>query len=419
LGSILYLPWLWGRCPWIRYLNGCFDGDLALEFGTKSRAVLRSKLYRETFPEIEISSDQDTKSYFANTMKGERRATSTGASIIGRHAHIQVVDDPIDPESSLSELDMDKVNRWMTQTLPSRVVDKSVTPMILIMQRLAINDPSGDRLERAKQGGTPIKHICLPADIRRGQKVRPKVLKNKYKDGLLDPKRHPITVLDEFRLVKLGDYAYAGQYDQSPIPMTGGLFQVDKLIIGPLPPAAKFTAVVRWWDKAASKEKWGAHTAGILMGIMKDPQEVPRYWVLDVIRERWDTATRERMIKLTGHSDEVFYKNKYTIGMEQEPGSGGKDSALWTVRNLAGFHAVFERPSGDKMARAYAFSTQVNAGNVGLVSALWNAGYIEEMKYFAPEAKSKDRIDASSAGFNQLSKKRHKAGGFFSMKEKK
>jgi len=40
------------------------------------------------------------------------------------------------------------------------------------------------------------------------------------------------------------------------------------------------------------------------------------------------------------------------IYIEQEPGSGGKESADNTIRNLAGFKCIADRPTGDKIKRA-------------------------------------------------------------------
>jgi predicted phage terminase large subunit-like protein len=281
---------------------------------------------------------------------------------------------------------------------------------------LVVDDPSGQRLEQAKRGGMPVRHFCLPADIRRDQEVKPAIFRNKYKsrDGLLDPIRHPFKILEDFRLNKLGDYAYAGQFDQAPIPLSGGMFKVDKFVEDQATPKpSEFLAVVRWWDKAASVEKWGNFTVGVLMGVLKDPNVVPRFWVLDMVRERWDGATRERMIKKQAEIDEVLYGDIYTVGMEQEGGSGGKDSVQYSARGLAGHKVEYERATGDKIARADAFATQVGAGNVGLAKGLWNKRYKDDLQYFGPNAKVKDTVDSSSADFKFLNKKRHRAGGFF------
>lgn len=403
--SILSLPWLWTRMPSFRLLNGCYSSDLSLDFGNKARRIIKCDLYQETFPEIQISADQDTKGYFSNTLKGERRATSTGADIVGRHAHGQVVDDPINPAGARSPSEIITANNWMSETLPSRVVSASVSFLALVMQRLAVDDPTGMWIER--EAGTPVRHFVLPAEL--SNEIKPKIFANKYKDGLLDPIRLPKVVLENKR-ADLGNYGYSGQYEQRPVPLSGGMFQWDKIFITQPPPYGEFLYVIRWWDKAALAHGTGAYTSGVLMGMRIKAHEVPRFWVLDVIRGRWDTAQRERVIRQTAETDIAIWKRKYIIGLEQEPGSGGKDSALASTWNLAGFKVISERATGDKFERADPYSVQVNAGNVGMMPGVWNKAYLEEMKYFGPTCKYMDQMDASAGAFNKLARRRVKAG---------
>jgi predicted phage terminase large subunit-like protein len=112
-------------------------------------------------------------------------------------------------------------------------------------------------------------------------------------------------------------------------------------------------------------------------------------------------------IKTSGDSDATlkFINNdgkEVEIWVEQEPGSGGKDSAQSTILNLAGFKIRAETASGDKGDRADPFSVQVNEGNVSLlVNPMWNHTYIEEFRDF-PFGMYKDQVDASSGAFNKL-----------------
>jgi predicted phage terminase large subunit-like protein len=91
------------------------------------------------------------------------------------------------------------------------------------------------------------------------------------------------------------------------------------------------------------------------------------------------------------------------IYIEQEPGSGGKESAENTIRNLAGFRCIADRPTGDKIKRADVLAVQLNAGNVYILRGSWNADYKRELEYF-PFGKYKDQVDASSGAFNMLAK---------------
>jgi predicted phage terminase large subunit-like protein len=161
---------------------------------------------------------------------------------------------------------------------------------------------------------------------------------------------------------------------------------------------------MRYWDKAGTKDS-GAYSVGVLMG--KDMEN--RFWVLDVVRGQWKTAKRERMIRQTAELD----GKGILVGVEQEPGSGGKESAENTVRNLAGWRVRVDRPTGDKAQRADPYSTQVNSGNVYLKKSSWNKEYIEELRYFSLEnSKFKDQVDASSGAFKFVAKPVFRAGGW-------
>ena len=107
---------------------------------------------------------------------------------------------------------------------------------------------------------------------------------------------------------------------------------------------------------------------------------------------------RERAIKQTAALDTV----STTIWIEQEPGSGGKESAESTVANLAGYVVRSERPSGDKTVRAEPLAVQVEAGNVRMLRGAWNKDFLDEIKLF-PFSKYKDQTDAASGAFNKIS----------------
>ena len=85
----------------------------------------------------------------------------------------------------------------------------------------------------------------------------------------------------------------------------------------------------------------------------------------------------------------------------KEPGSGGKESAQNTVKNLAGYDVEVVRPSGDKAIRAMPFSSQVNMDNVYMAPGEWNKEYLNELTLF-PNSKYKDQVDASSGAFTLL-----------------
>lgn len=345
------------------------------------------------FPEVLIREDTSAKGLFRTTRKGERFSTGVMGVLTGFHGHFLLVDDPLNPEESYSETALKKINRWMKETLPSRKVNKLVTPVIIIQQRLHQADPSGEFLKKGN-----VKHISLPAETFSGAKVSPPEMEKFYVDGLLDPVRMPKNVLKEAE-EDLGAYGYASQYLQNPVPLSGGLFKVDKLQIRDVaPPMVK---AYRSWDKAGTAGG-GAYSVGVLMGQSKDG----RFWVLDVVRDQWDAWEREQKIRETAESD----GERIPIVLEVEGGSGGKESGHNTVLNLAGFNVITYHPSGDKEVRATAFASQVGGGTVFILQRDWTKAYIEELRYF-PRGKYKDQVDASSGAFNRLRRGKVRIGG--------
>ena len=406
--SIMFPAWCWINWPWMRFITGSYAAPLSLELADYSRGLIRSKKFRQYFPELVIKSDKDTKSNFriekrvfgANgrevdrELGGNRYSTSVGATVTGFHGHILLIDDPLNPTQAVSAAELKTANHWIDHTLSTRKVNKETTPTVLIMQRLHQADPTGHLLDKRKGR---VLHICLPGETRNyADKVNPPELIKYYKDDLLDPVRMPWRVLDNMQ-ADLGQYGYAGQVGQNPTPPGGAMFKADNFhIIERMPdpkedPGNAVVSVVRYWDKAASQGQ-GAYTVGVKLAKLKIGKRV----VMDVKRGQWSTELREKAIKSTAQADGVGV----IIYQEQEPGSGGKESAEATITNLAGYTCYADRPTGDKVYRADPWSVQVNNGNVMLLRADWNYAYKDEHKYF-PFGTYKDQVDASSGAFNK------------------
>jgi predicted phage terminase large subunit-like protein len=385
--SIMFPAWVWARRPEMAMICVSYSSPLSLHLGLKSKDIVLSEKYRTMFPNVVIRRDKCGAGEYWNTMQGKRFATSTGGTVTGMHGDFVITDDPLNPEEAASPTELKKANTWLNSTLSSRIKDKRRVPTILIMQRLHEDDPTA----RMIKGKSPVRHICLPAEVDSTtlKDIKPRKYRKQYSDGLLDVERMNRKSLDEAK-DKLGEYEYACQYLQRPVPPSGGTFKVGNLKIQD--PPFSFVHKVRYWDKAGTLDG-GCYTAGVLMG----EDLSGRIWVLDVIKFQLDSFEREKMIKLTAQVDGV----EVEVGIEQEGGSGGKQSAEETVKMLAGFAVTVDAPTGDKEFRAIPFSKQVNGGNVYLVPGDWNKEYIGELSMF-PRSKYKDQVDASSGAFKLL-----------------
>lgn len=411
LCTIVFPVWCWTQWYWMRFITASYSAILALESAEYSRDLIRSARFQEVYPELTIKQDKDTKSNYKIVKSelsqyshrmiyrvgGGRFSTSVGGTLIGFHGDIIIWDDPLKPQNT-SESEIETANRWIDETLPTRKTDKAVSTVIGIMQRIHQNDPSGHILEKKKSN---LKHICFPGEIRNYyEQLQPKDVARFYKDDLFDARRMDWSVLLDLE-EDMGQYGYAGQIGQNPTPTGGGMFKVDHFqTVHSVPPKEEILQTIRYWDKAATQGTGRSGTGGkgcFTVGVKMSKLTKNRYFVWDVKRGKWSTNERERVILETAWADghDVY------VYVEQEPGSGGKESAEATIRNLAGYSCYADRPTGDKQKRADPYSVQVNNGAFLLLSGLWNAAFIEEHRFF-PFGTYKDQVDASSGAVNHL-----------------
>jgi predicted phage terminase large subunit-like protein len=184
------------------------------------------------------------------------------------------------------------------------------------------------------------------------------------------------------------------------VPEEGGLIEVNYITKhkGSPPPMVRR---IRGWDKAATHGD-GDYSCGALIGVDTDKN----YWILDIVLGQWSATVREAKILETAERD----GRDVQIQLEQEGGSGGKESAESTVRNLAGFYVEFKTSTGDKASRAYGFRSQVGAGNVMIMDdPRWTQRCLDEMAAF-PNGVHDDIVDAIVTAFNKLSLRRVRIG---------
>jgi predicted phage terminase large subunit-like protein len=263
--------------------------------------------------------------------------------------------------------------------------------MIIIMQRLHQDDPTGHLLARNVDG---IRHICLPGECE-GAFVSPDELRGRYVDGLLDPDRLGAKVLESLKTA-LGSYGYAGQILQSPQPRQGAMFQREWFEVVEAAPAEG--EVIRGWDLAASKDK-GHWTAGCRM--RRTPRKM--IYIEHVTRLRGSPLDVEHALLNSATQDGKSVK----ISIPQDPGQAPKSQIQAFAAVLEGYNARFSLESGSKETRAESLSAQAEAGNVKIVRGPWNDAFLDEICIF-PNGTFDDQVDAASRAYAELTKKKRR-----------
>ena len=391
LSGVFWPSWEWGPrglAP-TRFVSASHAENYALRDARRMRQLVTSEWYQALWP-LKLASDQNAAGKFENEATGFRHAMPV-RSMTGSRGDRVLWDDPHSVEDALSDADLARTARIFHETLPTRLNSPEHSAIVIIMQRLAVGDVSGLAIEE----DLGYEHLMLPMEFEPDRRCTTSIGftdPRTQPDELLFPDRFPRHVVDRDKKA-LGVYATAGQLQQRPAPRGGGMLPVDNVQIMPAAPdPAEIEHSVRYWDKAGT-EGGGDYTAGVLMHRLKDG----RYVVADVTRGQWHAPKRERRLRQAAVIDGVATH----IWVEQEPGSGGKESAQASIRNLAGFVARADKVTGDKATRAESYAVQFEQGNVWLVRAAWNTPFLDEHEVF-PVGKHKDQVDAAAGAFNKL-----------------
>ncbi len=104
----------------------------------------------------------------------------------------------------------------------------------------------------------------------------------------------------------------------------------------------------------------------------------------------------------TARADALRYNNSVAIWVEQEPGSGGKESAILTQDLLREFPLWVECVHGDKITRSRPLASMAEVGRVHVVDGTFTRDFLDELCAF-PDAKHDDQVDAASGACNHLS----------------
>lgn len=142
----------------------------------------------------------------------------------------------------------------------------------------------------------------------------------------------------------------------------------------------------RYWDKAGSEDS-GDFTVGML--VCRNAEQPYYFHIVDIIRKQIGYYERMELMKETAKQDTIDYvlskKNtEYSIGVEREGASSGKDLATLERDALAGYDVFIETPKGKKEHRAKLIQNRADAGRIALLRGKWNNGFLYRVERYDP-----------------------------------
>lgn len=372
--SVLYPAWIWLRMPAHQFLTGSHSYAFALRDARKCRDLISTDWYKYLWgAKTTLTADQNQKGYYENVSKGYRTAFGTGTGITGQRAHTIIFDDPNNIGDVYSKPKRDERNRIITEGLETRLHLVGFTAMIVIMQRLHVEDVTGHLLDTQK-GWV---HLRLPL---LGDPQR------KCKTPLFTDKRRKNQLLwkqfDKRKLERAKNTAtFHAQYQQIPTVDSGEIFMAALFRYYKVKPP--FTQIVQSWDTAYKEGQANDYSVCTTWGITKT-----HYYLLHVWRKKVNYIDLKRAVA------DLHSQFKVDLVLIEDKASG--QSLIQEVqKNTRISYVAIKLPKLSKVERAYTVTPLFEAERVLFPeTAAWLNEYKEEHLNF-PVVKHDDQVDSS------------------------
>jgi predicted phage terminase large subunit-like protein len=387
-----FIAWEAGNHPDWKTIYASYSDDLGVLRNLNLQRLFTSQRYRHIFPNLKIGGT----GYQCNTSlieyvdsSGSFRNTTVNGGITGMEQHLGVLDDFVKGRAEAnSKLQRDRTWNWFTDDFSPRFNKDSA--LLVICTRWNVDDLLGRLMLKFPQMRT----VSFQAIAEKDESFR-------RKGEALFERLKPLNMLLDQKKLML-ESSWQAEYQQHPYVVGGGIIPIEKLQVIPIIDRREIASTVLAVDKAATHGGDGAYTAIVIMHRMKNGTFV----IERVVRGRWGVLERERNIKFWADATKETLRTWcFTVVIEVEPGSGGKESAEATIRNLAGHACIGDKPGAgrSKVLRAEPFAAQVQGGNVYLHAGSWVQDFLEEAESF-PNSPHLDQVDAAAMAFHHLTK---------------
>lgn len=398
-----------------RFLHISYSDDLALLNSETAKEIVQSDAYQELWP-LAIADDAKSKKRWNVVVEGKKAggvyAVSLGGQITGfRAGHMAegfqgaiIIDDPLKVEDAYSKTNRDKANRKLLSTVKSRKANPD-TPIVVIMQRLAEEDPTGF----IKSGKLPgeWKFIEIPALITDDYvNALPESLRDEVENSPRDddgrfsywPYKEPLS--DLIALEAADRYVFSGQYMQRPTPLGGGIIQSAKFGRYVVVPELIKRAI--YADTAQKTKERNDYSVFQCWGLGKHGG----IYLLDQIRGKWEAPKLKRQA--------IDFWNKH-LGWGGPHGSAlvkmlveDKASGTGLIQDIRADGAIpvegIER-NKDKLTRVMDVVSYIDSGYVNIPeSAPWVSDFTQECDAFTADDTHMhdDQIDPMVDAINDL-----------------
>ncbi len=277
---------------------------------------------------------KNTETEFHTTQGGYRYARSAEGSLTGIGGGILILDDFQKPADVLSEARRTSTNNLYYTTVASRTDNQHTGAIVVVGQRLHIDDLIGTLLRSAEQWTV----LTLPAIAEKEEHIP--IGPNQWHLRRVGDLLHPAQMSREFleALRSQDPETYAAQYQQSPIPPGGFMIKRDQIqYCDELPRRTPGSVYLQSWDTAQKAGETNARSACLDILVQDN-----KYFIAHALVGQWEYHDLEQRVR--SHADQ----RKPDVILIEDAGFG---TALIGSLKQKGLQVIGVQPEGDKKSR--------------------------------------------------------------------
>lgn len=283
--------WEWIKQPSNMYLTGSYALKIAVRDSVYTRDIIESKAYQAAYgSKFRMSTDKNVKSQYENDKRGSRVSTSTESAGTGFGGNRLIVDDPVSSLMANSEIELNKSIEWYKGTAATRLNDPSSGAIVVVHQRLNVNDLTGYLLREQPDRWT---QLILPM---RFERAFSRVTSLGWKDPrtvegeLLTPHRLGEDDVKDMETT-LGAYHTAAQLQQRPIIRGGTVLKSEWFPRWKVLPRLLYKRI--YGDTAQKTKEANDYSVFQCWGLGDDG----KIYLIDQVRGKWEALALEQTAK--------------------------------------------------------------------------------------------------------------------------
>jgi predicted phage terminase large subunit-like protein len=263
-------PWLYLQDPSLFVIHTTYNQAYANDLGKLVREVMFSPLYAQLNPKAAPDPNTAAVNRIDTVSRGEYHSTGMAGPLTGLGGHLMILDDPVkNADEADSPAEMERQWEWYTRVFRQRAMPRS--GIFIVLTRWGSNDVAGRVLETAAANPNAdqwqvFKYEAICTDPANDPLRRPE-------GAALDPVRYPLPALQRLK-ASISPRAWSAQFQQNPIPESGGFFDMKELdaVIKPvasIPPTDKLTIYITV-DFAIGEKEHNDYTVVWAFGVDED-----------------------------------------------------------------------------------------------------------------------------------------------------